>query len=69
MFYLIGGAFLCLILTGIFESQWLDDELRMRKLIRESREYEKRRNVHRNVYSEACYFPPQSKRRLSKRRC
>lgn len=69
MFYLIVGAFLCLIMTGIFDSQWLDDELQMRLLIRESSEYEKRRNAHRNVYSEAGYFQPRPKSRLLKRRC
>ena len=69
MFFLIGILIVCMLATAIFESGWLEQELMMRRLIRESREYEKQRNVHRNVYSEAGYFPPQPKRRLLKRRC
>lgn len=69
MFFLIGMLVVCMLATAIFESGWLEQELMMRHLIRESREYEKRRNAHRNIYSEAGYFQPKPKRRLLKRRC
>lgn len=68
MFFMIGLMFLGLIVTGILESEWFANERWMRRLIRESREYERQKMMHRNVYSEAGYFPPRQKRRLFERR-
>lgn len=68
MFFLIGMLVVCMLATAIFESGWLEQELMMRRLIRESREYARQREKHRNVYSVAGYYPPQPKKHWFERR-
>ena len=63
---------LCLLFGGLLLTWWLEESdweerLWIRKMIRESRESERRRRLHRGVkYTQCGWKPPKMKRRRFK---
>lgn len=58
---------LCLTIGGLLLIWFLDDylleeELEMRRLIKESHENERRRMMHRNSYAQCGWIPPRQRR-------
>lgn len=55
---MIGGA----LLIWFLEGSLLEEELELRRLIKESRENELRRMMHRKFYGQCGWMPPKQRR-------